>query len=117
MKLSNYTIDEDKIITGQRNNTNTLSFDNPRTTIVKRGKVNLSQHEKINHSISNEPLGQNSISKDLHNISSSFEKGQGSLNNTLSLQKQSSSGKKNNTRILGSGVVGGGFGTNNFSNT
>ena len=51
-------------------NVNTLSFDNPRSAIVKRGKVNLSQHEKINQSISN----------DINNIS-----GSGSLNNTLTL--------------------------------
>jgi len=35
-------IDEDKLIGGLRNNINTLSFDNPRSAIVKRGKVNLS---------------------------------------------------------------------------
>ena len=59
---------------GLRNTNNALSFDNHRTTIVKRGKVNLSQHEKINHSISNDPL-VSSISKDTHNTSTNFEKG------------------------------------------
>lgn len=79
-----------------------MSFENPKTssTLVKRGKVNLSQHEKIcvNGSLNNmnEISLSNSLSKDVHNNSTSFEKVHNSisLTNTLNLNKQMSSGKK-----------------------
>lgn len=41
-------LDEEKLSSGLKGSINTLSFDNQRSAVVKRGKVNLSQHEKIN---------------------------------------------------------------------
>lgn len=68
-KIYSCFIDDDK--SGLRSNVNTMSFDNPRNAIVKRGKVNLSQHEKIT-----DPFGSSHmLSKDPHNVSNSFEKG------------------------------------------
>lgn len=51
-----------------------MSFDNPRNAIVKRGKVNLSQHEKITDPFGSAP--HSALLKDSHhNVSTSFEKG------------------------------------------
>ncbi|CDW84010.1 protein phosphatase 2c containing protein [Stylonychia lemnae] len=79
-------------------------------SIVKRGKVNLSQHEKMNSSGTNENLS-NSLCKDLHNNSTSYDKIQSSLNNTLTLNKQFS-GKKYNSKTS-SAINGIGNLTNN----
>lgn len=103
-------LDEDKL--GLKGSINTLSFDNPRSTIVKRGKVNLSQHEKINLNSSQDTLPTTS----LHNTSL---QGANSLNNTLLLNKQSSSGgKKQQTKLLSGGFGSlSGVSSNNFNNT
>lgn len=89
-------LDEEKLSAKNTQN-QTISFDNPKAgAFVKRGKVNLSQHEKMNSSGTNDNLS-NSLCKDLHNNSTSYDKIHSSLNNTLTLNKQFS-GKKYNSK-------------------